>query len=436
MKLTLKKEFCCAIIYLVFSYFFNVSIKMDKKKLLKYMLIALELGALGIVIGIACGLVGSAFSHSVAFVTSLRAKHSWILYLLPLGGLLSVFLYRVFKVTNTGTDDAVETAHTDKRVSPLLTPAVFICSVITHLFGGSAGREGAALKMGGGIAAFFSNILKLDERTRRTVALAGMAGVFAAVFGTPLGAAVFCVEVVRSRTVRWWGIITALISSTTAYVVSLLLFVKPERYHIDAFPSRSLDTLWKLLLLSAAGGIVAFIFCTAMHLFSKGAKRILKNDYLRISVIAAIIVLLTFIVGTTDYNGGGINIIEGIFHGHSENVGYESFALKILFTALTVAAGYKGGEIVPAFFTGATFGCAFAPLLGFSGAFGAAIGMTSLFCGVTNCPVATVILATELFGTESLPFSLIAVTMSFLFSGEPSLYDHKKFPFRELKKGL
>ena len=406
------------------------------KKFSKYLLIVLELIALGIVIGIACGLVGSAFSHSVSFVTALRGKFAWILYLLPLGGLLSVFLYRVFKVTNVGTDDAVETAHTDKKVSPLLTPAVFICSVITHLFGGSAGREGAALKMGGGIAAFFSNILKLDERTRRTVALAGMAGVFAAVFGTPVGAAVFTVEVVRSRTLRWWGILTALLSSTVAYFTSILLFVKPERYHIDIMPSWSLDTLWKLLLLSAAGGIIAFIFCSAMHLFSKGAKKIFKNDYLRIGVVACIIVLLTFIVGTTDYNGGGIGIIEGIFHGHTANVGYLSFALKILFTALTVCAGYKGGEIVPAFFTGATFGCAFAPLLGLSPAFGAAVGMTALFCGVTNCPIATVILATELFGVEGLPFYLVAVVVSFLFSGEPSLYDHKKFPFKELKMGL
>ena len=159
--------------------------------------------------------------------------------------------------------------------------------------------------------------------------------------------------------------------------------------------------------------------------------QIFKEHYLPI-----IIVLLTFIVGTTDYNGGGIGIIEGIFHGHTANVGYLSFALKILFTALTVCAGYKGGEIVPAFFTGATFGCAFAPLLGLSPAFGAAVGMTALFCGVTNCPIATVILATELFGVEGLPFYFVAVVVSFLFSGEPSLYDHKKFPFKELKMGM
>ena len=387
---------------------------------------------LGLIVGVACGIVGTAFSHSVTLVTNIRMANSWIIYLLPLAGLLSVYLYHVFKVTNVGTDDAVESAHSAKQVSPRLTPAVFICSVITHFFGGSAGREGAALKMGGGIAALFSKVFKLDERSRRTIALAGMSGVFAAVFGTPIGAAIFTIEVVRSRSIRPWAAFTALISSCTAFAIAILCKVEPERYDFGALPAFEWSNIWKILVLCALAGILSYIFCVSVHHFPHLVKKVIKNDYVRIFALSVIIVLLTVIVGTTDYNGGGIHIIHGLFHGDS--VGYEAFALKLLFTAFTVAAGFKGGEIVPAFFVGATFGAAAATLLGLPPMFGTALGMVALFCGVTNCPIATLILACEMFGVGGIVFYLIAVIISFLLSGELSLYDGKKYPFKELMK--
>ena len=386
---------------------------------------------LGVLVGIACGIVGTAFSHGVTLVTNVRQDNSWIIYLLPLAGLLSVYLYRVFKVTNVGTDDAVESARSKKEVSPRLTPAVFICSVITHLFGGSAGREGAALKMGGGIAALFSKVFKLDERSRRTIALAGMSGVFAAVFGTPIGAAVFTIEVVRSRSIRPWAIFTALVSSCTAFAIAILCKVEPERYDFGALPSFEWSNIWKILVLCALAGILSYIFCVSVHHFPHLVKKLIKNDYIRIFVCASVIVLLTVLVKTTDYNGGGIHIIHGLFHG--EAVKYEAFALKLIFTAITVAAGFKGGEIVPAFFVGATFGALMATVLGISPIFGTALGMVALFCGVTNCPIATLILAVEMFGFGGFVFYLIAVIISFLLSGEISLYDGKKFPFKDLK---
>ncbi|MBE6587870.1 MAG: chloride channel protein [Ruminococcaceae bacterium] len=389
-------------------------------------------GLLGVLMGIVCGIVGAAFSHCVSFVTGIRGKSNLIIYLLPLGGLLSVFVYRIFNVTNFGTDDAVESAYSEKKVSPRLTPAVFICTVISHFFGASAGREGAALKMGGGIAELFSRVFRLDERGRRTIALAGMSGVFAAVFGTPVGAAVFTVEVVRSRFVRPWAIFTALISSVSSYFVALALGVSPERYNIGELPSFDLSVLWRVCALSALAGLVSYAFCFIMHLSPRLAKRFIKNDYLRIAVGALLIVGLTVIVGTTDYNGAGISVIHSIFEGNAMK--NEAFVLKILFTAITVAAGFKGGEIVPAFFVGATFGAVVATLLGLSPALGAAVGMVALFCGVTNCPIATLILSVEMFGIEGILYFVIAVIFGFLLSGELSLYDRKKFPFKELRE--
>lgn len=399
----------------------------SKKNIGKYLISGLKTALISIIMGAVCGVVGALFSHSVSFVTNFRAQHGWILYLLPAAGLLSVFLYHVFRVTGTTTDDAVESAHTDKKVSPRLMPAVFICSVITHLFGGSAGREGAALKMGGGIAAFISDRLGFDERSRRTAALAGMSGVFAAVFGTPVGAGVFSLEVVRSRSIRGYGILTSLISSISAYFVAVFLGAHPERYHIGDLPGFSIDTFWKVCVIAALAGIVSFVFCHSIEGAKHTAMKIIKNEYVRIAACSLVIVGLTILVGTTDYNGGGIGIIEGIFEG--EGVRYEAFALKILFTALTVAAGFKGGEIVPAFFTGATFGAVAAGFLGLSPAFGAAVGMTALFCGVTNCPIATLILSVEMFGFGGIGYFLIACILSFAFSGEICLYDIKKIPF-------
>ncbi|MBQ4066697.1 MAG: chloride channel protein [Clostridia bacterium] len=403
----------------------------DKMNIKKLVLPPLKWALIGFLIGIASGVVGGLFSLAVSFVTGVRGENRWIVFLLPLGGLLSVFIYKLFRVTGTGTDDAVESAHSEKRVSPRLTPAVFICSVITHLFGGSAGREGAALKMGGGIAALFSKIVKPDEKGRRTMALAGMSGLFAAVFGTPVGAAVFTVEVVRSKSIKLWAVLVSLVSSITAFYVALLLGASPERYHVGEIPGLSLDLLWRVCALCALSGIVSYVFCYAMHHSPRLAKKAIGNDYIRILVLSLAIVALTVVVGCSDYNGGGINVIEGLFEG--EQVKYEAFALKILFTALTVAAGFKGGEIVPAFFVGATFGGAAAVVLGLPVPFGAALGMVALFCGATNCPIATLILGTEMFGLGGIGYFVISVILSFLLSGELSLYDGKKFPFKELR---
>jgi len=385
---------------------------------------------IGIIIGILCGITGGLFSKGIAFVTGFRHTNGWIILLLPLGGLLSVLIYKLMRVTNVGTDDAVRSAHTNEKVSFLLAPATFICSVITHLFGGSAGREGAALKMGAGVSALVSETLSFNERDRRTLALAGMSGVFAAVFGAPVGAAVFTLEVARSKSIRRWGIIVSLISSFSAFVTARLMNVSFEKFSVSDIPSFSADAMWRIALLAMLGGVVSFVFCSSMTQAAKTAKRLLKNEYLRIFVCALLIVALTFVVGTQDYNGGGMEIVSGIFEGDA--VRLEAFIFKIVFTALTVAAGYKGGEIVPAFFVGATFGGAAAPFLGLSSPFGAAIGMTALFCGVTNCPIATVFIAVEMFGFTGLPVFIIASAVSFLFSGEPSLYDGKKYPFKAL----
>lgn len=378
-------------------------------------------------LGLLCGAVGAAFFHAIAFVTDARAKQGWLLYLLPVGGLLIVLLDRLCRVKDIGADHVLKSATTEQTVPLLLAPAIFVGSAITHLFGGSAGREGAALQLGGSISALLCRLFRLDETTRRVLTVCGMGAVFSAVFGTPIGAFVFALEVVRVGQIRSCLIFPALVSSITACRLANLLGTEAEAFPLASVPAFDFHTVWRVALIAVGGALISILFCFLLHFSQKGAKRLLPNPYLRILAGGVTIVLLTLLVGTTDYNGGGVPVIHRIFT--IGTVRYEAFFLKMLFTAITVGVGFKGGEIIPTLFVGATFGGALALLIGLNPAFGAAIGMIALFCGVTNCPLASLFLSIELFGAEGLLFFGMTVGISFLLSGKCSLYRGQAFSF-------
>ena len=380
---------------------------------------------LGLLAGASGGLVGTVFSKALSFVTNLREEHIALLFLLPLGGLLSVLIYKLCKVSDVGTNQVLLSLKDKKPVSPLLTPAIFLGACITHFFGGSAGREGAALQIGGGISSTFGRLLKLDEKTVKILTLASMGAVFSALFGTPLGACIFVLEIINVGSLFTPAIFPCIISSFTASVISRYCGIKPERFTLSTVPEASLPLLFKVLLIIFCCAVASIIFCKSLHLGEKYMKKVFANPYLRIFTGGLIIVFLTLILGTYDYNGGGIHIIEEIFH--SGHVRYEAFALKILFTVITVAAGFKGGEIVPTLFIGATLGATLACLTGIPPAFGAAIGMASLFCGVTNCTLGTIIISIELFSAEGLIYFAMAAVLARLLSGSDCLYKGQDF---------
>lgn len=389
---------------------------------------------LGIAVGALCGLFGALFAQSVTYVTALRARNGWLLFVLPVLGLASVGIYKLCRVATMSTNQVFESVRTEKQVPVLLAPAVFIGSVLTHLGGGSAGREGAALQLGGSIATGLGKVLRLKEKSRHILVLCGMGAFFSAIFGTPLGACVFALEVVSVGQFCSAAIFPCVVSSITAYGVAGALGVEPERFLVAAVPELSFQTSWKVLLIAIAGALVSALFCHALHIAEKQSKRLLKNDFLRIAVGGVVIILLTLLVGTTEYNGGGIEIIQRIFT--TGEVRYEAFLLKLIFTVITVAAGFKGGEIIPSFFIGATLGGSLAVLLGLDPAFGAAVGMVALFCGVTNCPLATIVLSVELFGAQGLVFFAFSAVTSFLLSGYISLYTGQKLIFSKLNEDL
>lgn len=389
---------------------------------------------LGIAIGAICGVVGACFAKSVTYVTQLRGEYPWLLILLPVVGLLSVAVYQLCRVTNVGTNQVFESVRSEKPVSVFLAPAVFIGSVLTHLCGGSAGREGAALQLGGSISSLMGEILHLNEESRHILTLCGMGALFSAIFGTPLGACVFALEVVSVGHFCSAAFFPAITASVTAYKIAALLGVKPERFHIPSVPELELNVLWRVFVIAVIGAVVSAIFCYTMHFSEKLFKKLVENDYLRIFLGGMLIALMTFVLGTTDYNGGGIDVITRIFE--EGDVRYEAFIIKIIFTAITISAGFKGGEIIPTLFIGASLGGSLAILLGLSPAFGAAVGMAALFCGVTNCPLATTLLCIEMFGAEGMIFFALSAVISFLLSGYTSLYTGQKIIFSKLREEI
>ena len=385
--------------------------------------------------GLACGLAGAAFTWCVAQATALRGAHPWLLFCMPIAGLIIVWSYRTAGMENdSGTNQIIASVRGGERPPVRLAPLIFLGSVLTHLTGGSAGREGAALQIGGSISAGIGRLLRLGERNTNTIIQCGMAGLFSALFGTPLTATVFAMEVVNVGHFRYAALFPCLLSALIADAVPRLLGLPAEAYHLSGLPEPGPVSLLQCGGLAILAALVSIAFCVLMHETAHLYKKYIPNQYLRALAGAALVIVLTLAEGSGDYNGAGGHIIELAVEG--EVHAPWAFALKMLFTALTLGAGFRGGEIVPTLFIGSTLGCAVGPLLGLDPAFGAAVGMIALFCGVVNCPLASIFLAIELFGGGGLPFFALACSLSFLVSGRYSLYSSQNIVYSKLEARL
>ncbi len=392
--------------------------KLDKRKIrsiIKWLIISVFIGLVG-------GIVGTAFHISVDIVTELRQENSWLVYLLPIGGIIIAFMYIKCKAEKgMDTNRVIRAVKSEVDVPFRMMPLIFSSTVITHLFGGSAGREGAALQIGGSIGYNISKALKIDKDQMHLAVMAGMSAVFSALFGTPVAASIFSFEVARVGFRNYYEIIPCLIASLVARQTAKILGVAPIRFSV-LFPEIDLFILLKILLFSALCGLVAYIFCLLIHKSEHFVGRFIPSMYIRAIVGGTLIALLTVLLNSYDYSGAGMDIISRAIGGQA--IPY-AFILKIIFTVITVSCGFRGGEIVPAFFIGSTFGCAVAPLLNMPSELGACIGFVAVFCGVINCPIASVIMALEIFGGNGLIFFVIACLMSYLSSGNISLYKNQ-----------
>lgn len=405
----------------------------NNQKLDKYMnqpLIFLKWLLFACVIGTVVGGVAVSFYYCLRWVTEMRELHGWLIYLLPLGGVLIVLLYRIAGMKNDkGTNFVLIAVREDEPMALRTSVLVYVSTLITHLLGGSAGREGAILQIGGSISSFIGRRVHLDEKDERVITMCGMSAAFAALFGTPLTAAVFAMEMISVGVMYYAAIVPCVLASLIGVYLAKLCAVVPTAFVIAGIPEISLFLILKVVALGILCAFLSVAFCRLMHLSPKLYKRFLPNPYIRAAVGGVIIIALTLLVGSRDYNGAGGDVISAAVSGTARP---EAFALKIIFTMVTLGAGFKGGEIVPVFFTGATFGCVVAPLLGLGSSFGAAIGLVAVFCGVTNCPMTSILLAMELFGAKQMPLFALACAVSYMLSGYYSLYTEQKIVYSKL----
>lgn len=385
-----------------------------------YARIVIRWCVLSVVMGLIGGLLGAVFHHVLHFVTHIRSGHMWLIFLLPLGGILTVLIYRHPKMKgNKGTNEIIEATLDGHPVSALVAPSIFCATAVTHLFGGSAGREGAALQLGGSAASFLAKRLHLRESNRRILVTAGMSAVFAGLFGTPLTAMIFCMEFESVGTIFSPALLPCFLSAFVASRVSSALGVHAETYFLTEVFQLTLANCWQYLILAVLVSMVGILMCSVFHKAEHLAAHHLPNPFVRIAVGGVLITGMTLLVGDHRFNGAGMDMALKAVEGEAD---WYSFLLKMLFTAVTLAAGFKGGEIVPTFCIGATFGCVLGGFLGLDAGMAGALGLVGLFCCATNSPLASIMLSVEMFGGTNIHLFAFVSVLCFVLSGNYGLY--------------
>lgn len=388
-------------------------------------------GIFSSIVGLVVGAVSTLFAWCLGEVTRIRGDNPWLILLLPLGGVFIVFLYGLFHNNkDRGTNMVLSTIHAETELPFIMAPCIFISTIVTHLFGGSAGREGAALQLGGSIGNQLGRWFRMDDKDKRIVVMCGMSAAFSAVFGTPIAASVFAMEVVSVGVMYYAALVPCVFASLIAWKIAGMMGMGGHGYEIIDHVTFQFVPSVKVIVLAVCCAGLSVLFCMVLHSLGDLYYEKMRNPYIRIVVSALLIIGLTTLLQTTDYMGTGVPVIARALHGQ---VRPEAFLLKMLFTAMTLEAGFKGGEIVPSFFIGATFGCLFGQILGVSPSMCAAVGMVAVFCGVTNCPITSMLIAFELFGYREVPYFLIAISVSYLMSGYYGLYHDQTIVYSKYK---
>ena len=398
--------------------------KKDVVSFIKWILLAFLTGFI-------VGGASSAFSFVLTKVTAFRTGHLWVFFFLPAAGVVIVFLYKWLGQEDGGTNQVFSTVKAKDEVPFKSAPLIFVTTALTHLVGGSAGREGAAIQLGGSIGNQLGRWLKLDEEDMHVIVMCGMSAAFSALFGTPMAAAVFALEVVSVGVMYYTALMPCMISSLIASNFAANLGIHPEMFHVTGIPELTITDGVKMGLVALACALLSTMFCIALKQTNALFQKYLKNPYVRIVVVSVVIIVITFCLHTTDYMGAGTNIIaEAIEHG---NVNRLAFLWKLILTVLTMRAGFRGGESVTSFCIGAALGCELGQWLGLSPSLCAAAGMVAVFCGVTNCPITSILIAFELFGFDGVSYYLIAVSISYEVSGYYSLYKDQTIVYSKYK---
>ena len=399
---------------------------------------------LSTLVGLLAGSASAILLLSLDWATDTREAHRWLIGLLPFAGLAVGLIYHYFgRSVEGGHNLILDEIHTDISTDPhvprttipaRMTPLILLGTTITHLFGGSAGREGTAIQTGAALADQITRLLRrlpfrFSEHDRRALLMAGISAGFGSVFDTPLAGAVFGLEVLTIGNVGYDAIFPCFIAAFVGdYTTAHLWHIHHTQYTVTQLSPLNPTTMLSAVAAGIAFGLTALLFARCTHAISALFKRTIPYPPLRPFTGGILVALAVFAIGTTKYIGLGIPTIVAAFSQHLPRY---DFAAKFAFTSLTLGAGFKGGEVTPLFFIGATLGNALSSILPLSASLLAAMGFAAVFSGAANTPIAASLMAIELFGPEAGAFAAIACVTSYLFSGHHGIYRSQRLSARK-----
>ncbi len=399
----------------------------DQRRILAYLLRWIPLAAL---VGLMAGAASALLLVALNYVTDLRESHRWIIAFLPVAGLGVGLVYQRFgSAVVRGNNLILDEIHDPKEVIPLrMTPLILGGTIVTHLFGGSAGREGTAIQTGASLADQLTHVFRLSPHARRMILMTGVSAGFASVFGTPLAGAVFGIEVLAFGAVSYEALVPCTLAAFAGDLATRMLHIGALRAHHTVYtvarvPALGIVTLAYAVAAGVVFGLMALLFARLTHMIGKLATRWIGWAPARPLVGGVLVAGAVFALGTTRYIGLGIPVIVESFQ---HQLRPWDFAAKTLFTSVTLGMGFKGGEVTPLFYIGATLGNALSYLLPLPPSLLAGMGFVAVFAGAANTPIASSLMAFELFGSEAGTFCAIACILSYLFSGHEGIYSSQR----------
>jgi H+/Cl- antiporter ClcA len=393
--------------------------------------------ALVIPVAVITGLIVAFFLWLLDFAIALRWNNPWLIYLLPLSGVVIKVLYQSYgKGTEAGNNLIINEIHdsTDEGVPLRMTPLIIFTTVFTHLFGGSAGREGTAVQIGGSISSYFSRKIKVSKSDNKVLLMAGIAAGFGAVFGTPVAGAVFALEVLSVGRIKYNALLSCLFAAILADLVCTACGISHTQYHVNYEETASclnlslnVSLLLKVVFSSIAFGLVALLFVQVSDFIKKSSNNFIGQKIVIPIIGGGLVLAISYLLGTVDYlglgvktqSGNGVSIVSAFNEDGAEAL---SWFWKLLLTAITLNMGFKGGEVTPLFFIGATLGNTLAVLLGCPIDLLAGLGFIAVFAAATNTPLASIILGVELFGAENILYYAVSCILAYYFSGDNGIY--------------
>lgn len=399
-------------------------------------------------VSIIIGLLVALFLWVLDVVTQTRWNHPWLLALLPLAGVVIVLLYKVVgKRADAGNNLILDEIHMPGGGVPLrMSPLIILTTLITHLFGGSAGREGTAVQVGGSISALFARWFQLRHEEKRILLMSGMAAGFGAVFGTPVTGAIFALEVLTIGRIKYDALLPCLMASVLAHLTTMATGISHTSYAIATmqahqfsvpFLSVNLVLMAKVLAAGAIFGLCSYLFSELTHLIKTKCQHYIHSPLLVPIAGGISVVGISYAVGSWDYLGlgvttpdvGGVSIVSAF---KADGAEYWSWILKLLLTAITIGTGFQGGEVTPLFFIGATLGNSLAVMTGAPIDLFAALGFIAVFAGATNTPIACTLMGIELFGAEYTLYYAVACFTAYYFSGHTGIYGSQRVAVNKL----